>query len=208
MPAAHGRRGFSLISVVIGVALLAVIVIANVASLLYAARAARVVSYRTAARNAVQGVLEEMLADDYADVTPANYPSVPASDLRAPVLDTVNGLAASLGVRIEDERVVTSASSSTLTSSGANWDPDRWAGNTVFLVAGRGRGQRAQILSNTSNTMTISLIGYPQTTWVTQPDTSTHFRINGGKMVSISASFEFQSQIYTESVDGLVVPSD
>ncbi|MBN1478301.1 hypothetical protein JXA47_16210 [Candidatus Sumerlaeota bacterium] len=190
----------------IAIALLAILMLTNVATLIYSARTARINSYRLAARNVVQGVLEQMYAVHYEDVTEANFPSIPLSNPGAEILDSVNDLRCDLSVEIEDERQATSANSNNIHCSTANWETNRWAGDTVFITGGRGFGQRARITSNNATTLQISLLGFPgQTEWITVPNATSTFLINGGKTVRIFASFTFRGQIYTEMVEGLVV---
>jgi Tfp pilus assembly protein PilE len=205
----RSRRGLSLISLMIAIALLAILMLTNVATLIYSARTARINSYRLAARNVVQGVLEQMYAHPYDNVTQSNFPSIPLSNPNAELLDSVNDLRCDLTVEIEDERQATSASSNTLVCTGAGWESGRWDDDTVFITGGRGFGQRARILSSSADTLSISLLGFPgQTDWISTPDASSRFLINGGKTVRIMASFTFRDQIYTEMVEGLVVHDD
>lgn len=197
-----------LLATVFGAALIALLILTNIASLVYSARSARILSYRLAARDVVQGVLEQMYADAFEDVDPANYPSLDASDPGAPVLDSLQDMRCAITIEIEGEREVTSATPNSVTVNGADWEPNRWVGNTVFVTGGPGLGQRALITANTADTLTTSLIGYSQTTWVSQPTSSSRIMINGGKMVSVTATFDFRGTTYTETVEGLVVRDD
>ncbi|NUP89273.1 MAG: hypothetical protein HUU25_05565 [Candidatus Sumerlaeia bacterium] len=202
------RRGISLVSTMVGIVLVAGLLITNAATLIYTARTSRIVSYRLAARNVAQGVYERMIADLYTNVTPANYPSVASSEASAPVLDSLNNLRAGLTIEIQGDQQVTSATASSITVTGANWEPNRWAGNVVCLTAGRGFGQRALITGNTPDTLNVSLLGMGQPTFVITPDATTQFAINGGKMVRITASFQDRGRTYTETLTGLVVRDD
>jgi hypothetical protein len=193
----------------IAIALLAILMLTNVATLIYSARTARINSYRMAARNVVQGVLEQMYAHPYDEVTQTNFPSIPLSDPNAEILDSINDLRCDLTVEIEGERQATSANSNNIHCTTANWETDRWAGDTVFITGGRGFGQRARIVSNNATTLQISLLGFPgQTEWITTPNATSTFLINGGKTVRVSASFTFRDRVYSEMVEGLVVHDD
>lgn len=202
------RRGISLVSTMIGVTLVTLLLVTNAATLIYAARSARVMSYRMATRNVIQGILERMYAYPYDQVTQANYDTWVANDSSVRVIDGVNNLMCNLTIEIEDEHQVSSGSTSSVTVTGAGWDINRWQGDTVFITAGPGRGQRALILSNTADTLTTQLIGFGQPQWVVQPTAASRILINGGKTVRVTASFDLQGQTYNEAVEGLVVRDD
>lgn len=199
------RRGLTLVSTLVGVALTALLLITNIATMIYTARASRVISYRLAARSVVQGVLERMFAFPYDDVTQANYDLWLASEPDVRVLDSLNGLLCDLTIEIVGEMQVTAASSTSLTVAGAGWEPNTWVGDTVFIVGGRGQGQRARIVSNTVDTLNTQLIGYGQPQWISTPDATSRILINGGKTIRVTAAFDFRGQMIEESVEGLVV---
>jgi hypothetical protein len=202
------RRGISLVSTVIGITLATVLLVTNAASLMYSARTARVISYRLAARNVVQGVLEFMMASAYSDITQSDVDAWLAANPDILVLDSLNGMTCEMDVEVVDEFTVTSATGTSLTASTASWETNEWTGNTVFITAGKGQGQRASITSNTSNTLVTSLLGFSQTSWISTPIAGSRFLINGGKTARITASFDFRGVTYTETVEGLVVRDD
>ncbi len=66
----------------------------------------------------------------------------------------------------------TSATSTTLADSGETWIPNEFAGLLVTLTGGTGSGQTRRVISNTTNTLTVS------PAWSTTPDTTTDFEID------------------------------
>jgi hypothetical protein len=62
-----------------------------------------------------------------------------------------------------DAGTATSVGASTLTDTSKNWTTNIAANGVVEIVSGTGQGQTAVVLSNTSNTLTISA------PWGTQP---------------------------------------
>ena len=61
----------------------------------------------------------------------------------------------------------TSASSTTITVSGATWTTNQFAGRLIYIDAGVGVGQERTIVSNTADTITVSVA------WATNPTSST-----------------------------------
>ena len=72
----------------------------------------------------------------------------------------------------------TSGTNSTLADASKSWTSQAYNGGTVLLTGGTGAGQRAYILSNTSNTLTV----FP--TWQTAPDHTTTYSIYKTKAIN------------------------
>jgi hypothetical protein len=70
----------------------------------------------------------------------------------------------------------TGATSTTITVSGTPWTTNQFAGKLVYIDAGVGVGQERTVVSNTSNTITVSVA------WTTNPTSST-FHVRTGKFV-------------------------
>lgn len=68
-------------------------------------------------------------------------------------------------------RAVTSATATTLTSTGAGWTPDAYTNQTVQITAGTGQGQRRTIVTNTATALTVT------PAWTTTPNTTSRFEI-------------------------------
>lgn len=66
---------------------------------------------------------------------------------------------------------VTSATSDTILSSGANWITNEWSGQFLFITSGTGSGQYRQITSNTNDTITVNK------DFLVEPDATSAFHI-------------------------------
>jgi hypothetical protein len=69
--------------------------------------------------------------------------------------------------------VATSATSTTLVKSTANWGTNTWTNYQVRIASGTGAGQTRTIASNTSTTLTVSAA------WTITPDATSNFEIEG-----------------------------
>lgn len=74
------------------------------------------------------------------------------------------------------DRVVSSATATTITSAGANRTTNQDANRLIEIVAGTGYGQRRFVLSNTADTWTIST-GSDGQQWTQTPDDSAVFNV-------------------------------
>jgi hypothetical protein len=83
----------------------------------------------------------------------------------------------------------TAGTVTTLTDASADWSVNQWAGYTLDLWTGTGRGQIVTITSNTSTTLTFPTI-------TTAPDSTTRFNISG-----------YDGGVLTESVGRIVSDS-
>lgn len=68
--------------------------------------------------------------------------------------------------------MATGGSTTTLVDTSASWTKDEWIGYEVFIFSGTGRGQIAQISSNTDTTLTFPTIS-------TAPDSTSRYEILG-----------------------------
>jgi len=68
---------------------------------------------------------------------------------------------------------VTGATSNTLTDEAQSWTTNLYAGCYVYIIDGKGNGQRRLISSNTSNTLTLT------SNWETIPDETSTYSIGG-----------------------------
>ena len=69
-------RGFSLIEVMIAIAILAIMIFSMISSMVFSARATRFNTNSIAAKNVAQGYFERMAIDTFANVGSAQYPDV------------------------------------------------------------------------------------------------------------------------------------
>lgn len=105
------------------------------------------------------------------------------------------------------DRVVTSAVSTTLTSTGANRTVNQDAQRVLVITAGTGIGQRRTILSNTADTWTIST-GSDGQTWATVPDTTSLFDVVEPNYDSDDAATVFTALPATTTTTGYLVRLD
>lgn len=87
---------------------------------------------------------------------------------------------------VVSNRVVTSSSATTVASTGAGRTTNQDVGRLAVIVAGAGIGQFREILSNTTDTWTIST-GSDGQQWTTRPDTTSMIEIVGPVYASDNA---------------------
>lgn len=85
------------------------------------------------------------------------------------------------------DRAVTSATATTLTSTGAGWSTNAWANQTVRITAGTGLGQRRRIVSNTATVLTVT------PAWTTTPTATSRFEIMNATRALTFGSFAINS---------------
>ena len=100
---------------------------------------------------------------DCLDATPADLQSC-ANAIRAGAVDIDNN--ATDAAPDETGGAATSGGASTLVDTGISWATNEWAGGVVTLISGTGLGQRRRVVSNTTDTLTVSPI------WTINPSTN------------------------------------
>ena len=193
------RSGFSLLEITIALPILAIASMALVSVTVFASRLSRIVSNQIAAKNIAQSYFERMAIDDFADVTPANYPSVTLTSSPSLYLDYLRGSKCAVDIVITGYGTATAATANTLTDASAHWTANEWVGNILFLLHGTGRGQRATITANSANTLTVDTAMNPL------PSTDTQYAINGGKTVRITTRWSYLGKDYRAKIESLVV---
>lgn len=90
-------------------------------------------------------------------------------------------------MRSQQTGVSTAADALTMTDSVESWTTDQWAGYRVIIYGGPGSGQEREILSNDSDTLTVSV------PWDTPP-TGSNYRIGIGPEVDlvVRSRYEFE----------------
>ena len=185
--------------VAIALPILAIVSLALVSAVVFASRLGRIVSNQIAAKNIAQSYFERMAIDDFADVTPQNYPSVTLTTSPPLYLDRLRNSKCSVDIVITGYGTAESGTANTIEDNEGNWTTNEWAGNTLFLVHGAGRGQRAPIIGNTANTLTVN------GTFSPPPTAGTQYRINGGKTVRITTRWNYLGKEYREKIESLVI---
>ncbi|MCX8037386.1 MAG: prepilin-type N-terminal cleavage/methylation domain-containing protein [Candidatus Sumerlaeia bacterium] len=193
------RSGFSLLEILIALPILALVSMALVSGTVFASRLSRIVCNQVAAKNIAQSYFERMAIDDFDDVTPANYPSVTLATSPPLYLDSVRRTRCTVDIVITGYGRAESGSASSITDTDASWTPNEWTGNTVLLIGGRGRGQRAQITGNSNNTLNLNAKLNPT------PDATTWYAINGGKTVRITTRWSYLGKEYRARIESLVI---
>ncbi len=200
---ANGKRrkqsGFSLLEIMIALPILALVSMALVSGTIFASRLSRIVCNQIAAKNIAQSYFEKMAIDDFEDVTAANYPSVTLASSPPLYLDSVRNTRCAVDIVITGYGRAESGTASSLTDTDASWETNEWTGNTVLLIGGRGRGQRAQITGNNNNTLTLNATLNPV------PDATTWYAINGGKTVRITTRWSYLGKEYRARIESLVI---
>jgi len=87
-----------------------------------------------------------------------------------------------------------------------SWDVNEWKDCPVMIKKGKGSGQIAYILSNSSNSLSITrnLDGSAGTPWLTNPDSSSYFEINGGKTAEVTVRWVYRGHPFTRVYRTLV----
>jgi len=193
------RRGFYLLEILIAFPILAFVSFALVGVTIYASQVSRIVANEIAAKNIAQSYFERMAIDDFENVTPENYPSVTMATSPPLYLDSVRKTRCTVDIVITGYGTAEGGSPNSLTDNDADWEPGEWVGNTLLLVGGTGRGQRAQIIANTEHTLTVSGVFSPA------PASDTEYMINGGKTVRITTRWRYRNKVYTATIQSLVI---
>lgn len=87
---------------------------------------------------------------------------------------------------------VSSATSTTLTDTGSNWETNQWANYLVDITGGTGVGQVRIISSNTSDTLTVN------EAWTTIPDSTSTYAIRFVGVGTVSLGHPVDTNGYVE----------
>ena len=193
------RYGFSLLEVIISMTLLVLISVSIITSLMFSYRITRVNTNAIASKNIAQGFFEKMAIDTFANVDPQYYPNI-AYDNDPPVwLDEAMNMSCRVEFAFKGFGTTEGGSLSSLIDNDTNWETNEWAGDTVYLVGGKGIGYFAPIISNSVNTIHLG------DTLDVSPDTTTKYMINNGKTVEITTTWEYYGKSYSQTIESLVV---
>ncbi|KPL09247.1 hypothetical protein AMJ85_06935 [candidate division BRC1 bacterium SM23_51] len=195
----YRARGFSLLEILIALPILAIVSLALVSAVIFASRLSRIVCNQITAKNIAQSYFERMAIDDFDDVTPADYPSVTLETTPPLYLDHVRDSRCAVDIVITGYGTAESGAANGVVDLNASWKPNEWSGDTLLLVGGTGRGQRATILSNTVNSLTTDGTFNPV------PTADTEYRINGGKTVRITTRWKYMGKDYYAKIESLVI---
>lgn len=191
LPGRLNRRwaAFSLIEVVVALVILVMLAVAAMTSVAYITRSSRVNANAFAARNIALGYFERMTRDTFASVGLqgsglGRYANIAYTD--NVWLDQALNIPCRVDFLFKGFGTATAGSVNDLTDTRAAWTANEWAGDTLFLVAGTGKGQSVAITSNTANKLTFaSKLDFA-------PDVTTKYMVNNGKTVIITVTWQYQ----------------
>ncbi|MBN1900471.1 hypothetical protein JW926_04000, partial [Candidatus Sumerlaeota bacterium] len=214
-------KGVSLVEILFAVAIFSFTALGFMGSLIASSRASAVIPYEIMAENFASRIIErmqlrcrlgsidkyELLGDSSADpedsflqtFTFESDPDNPETSVTFNVDVTFRGFG-----------MVSSATDTTLTAQFPQgfhkWEDNAWEGNPVMIKNGRGNGQMAYILSNTDDTLTITrnLDGSPGDGWLSLPNPTSYFEINGGKTAKVVVSWTFKDKSYSSEREVLI----
>lgn len=195
-------RGVTLTEVLVASVILAIMMLIMIPGLFLTGKITRRNSNAVSAKNIAQGYFEQMEIDTFANVGPANYPDIAETDTPPVWLDQALGIPCAVTFRFTGFGTPSSASLGSITDNGADWIPNEWAGDTVYIVDGPGAGQFVEISSNTASSLTLD------DNLITAPTTSSRYMINNGKTVQITTTWTYQGVPYTQTIQSLVVNKD
>ncbi|MBN1516802.1 type II secretion system protein [Candidatus Sumerlaeota bacterium] len=195
-------RALTLIEVVVGMAVLALMSISLVGLMLYGSGATRLNTNYIAAKNIAQGLFEMMYIDEFADVNPTNYPNIDYNDANPVYLDAAIDIRCKVDYEFKGIGIAESGTATTLYDADADWENNEWAGDTLFIVCddfNNTSGQYAQITGNTNNTLTLG------SNLAVSPKNTSCYMINNGKTVEITTTWRYKGQAYSRTVESLIV---
>lgn len=193
------RYGFSLLEVIISMTLLVLISVSIINSLMFSYRITRINTNAIAAKNIAQGFFEKMAIDTFANVGPQHYPNINYDNDPPVWLDEAMNMSCRVEFAFKGFGTTEGSSLSSLIDNDTNWETNEWAGDTVYLVEGKGLGQFAPIISNSVNTLHLG------DTLAASPDTTTKYMINNGKTVEITTTWEYYGKSYSQTIESLIV---
>lgn len=194
LPGARRRAAFSLLEVMIAMAILLIVSLSFTTGVIFNARTGVRNKSELFALELINRTIEEMRNPAIYEqlgtsvgaaavyLNPRTFPYDPAEPA-----DTVNY---TVTCRFSGFGTVASASGSTLRANliGNNaWETNEWQGRLVMVKRGTGGGQVASITANDGNTLTISrnLDGTSGSGWYKNPVAGDYFEIDNGKTVEI-----------------------
>jgi len=196
---AKSRYGLSLLEVIISITLLVLISVSIITSLMFSYRITRVNTNAIAAKNIAQGFFEKMAIDTFANVGPQHYPNIDYDNVPPVWLDEAIGIPCRADFAFKGFGTAEGGSLTSFIDNDAGWETNEWAGDTLYLVVGKGLGHFAPIISNSASTLHIG------DTLAVSPDTTTKYMINNGKTVEITTTWEYCGKSYAQTIESLIV---
>ncbi|GAB4314013.1 MAG: hypothetical protein Kow0059_05520 [Candidatus Sumerlaeia bacterium] len=215
------RRAFSLIEVMVALVIFMVASVVFLTALIFGGRTSYLAAQEVAATNFAMNLIEQMRTRTTGANSLTNYnnlgnPAASQTDsfigqhTRPIVPGEPGGLVFTATVEFKGFGQVQSSTNNTLKAVIPNgfpqWQPGEWVGSVVMLTDGKGSGQIAYITANTADTLTITrdLSGATSLGWLSNPDSTTQFAINGGKTVVITVTWPFKGKTYSKRFETLL----
>ena len=179
--------------------LLVLIAVSIITSLTYSYRITRINTNAIAAKNIAQGFFEKMAIDTFANVGPEHYPNIDYDNEPPVWLDEAMNMSCRIEFAFKGFGTAEAGSLTSLTDNDTNWETNEWAGDTLYLVEGKGSGHFVPIASNSVNTLQLG------EALAVSPDTTTKYMINHGKTIEITTTWEYYGKSYSQTIESLIV---
>jgi prepilin-type N-terminal cleavage/methylation domain-containing protein len=192
------RRGFSLVEVLVAMALLLLVSGSVISAFVFASRLSRLSSNAIAAKNIAQGYFEKMAIDEFKNVGPTNYPNIEYDSVPPLWLDRAADIRCKVEFKFSGFGTIENGSANNITDAKALWENDEWVGDTLCIVSGPGMGQTATITGNTPNTI-------HHTAFDIAPKKGAKYLINYGKTVQVTTTWQYMGKEYSQTIRSLIV---
>ncbi len=192
------RRGFSLVEVLVAMALLLLMSASVISAFVFASRLSRLSSNAIAAKNIAQGFFEKMAIDEFKNVGPTQYPDIEYDSVPPLWLDRAVDIRCKVQFEFSGFGTIENGSANNITDAKALWEHNQWVGDTLCIVSGPGMGQMATIETNTPNTIHHTDLTYA-------PKKGAKYLINNGKTVQITTTWEYMGKEYSQTIRSLIV---
>lgn len=216
----YNKQGVTLVEALFAVGIFALLAVGFMTTLVASMRATGRAVLEIAADNFATKIIEEMQLRNKMSIEEYDKlgdPSAPVDDsfLKTFVASSdpqnpSRSVEFRAQVRFKGFGKVASATQNSLSAAIPNgfpsWEVDEWKGCPVMIKKGKGSGQIAYILSNTSSDLSITrnLDGSAGASWLTSPDSSSYFEINGGKTAEVTVRWIYRGQPFTRVYRTLV----
>jgi prepilin-type N-terminal cleavage/methylation domain-containing protein len=206
-PSLRPRRGFTLVELMIAIAILAFVFSALLTALVYMYRAGHTSKKTLFAAELAQSAVEEArgFAVAFLETNPVpigNY-TVEGDSFSDP--GTYDPPVYNVQVTFKGYGQVSAAGGSSLTVDmglgQAPMEPNEFVGHHLMITMGPGVGQIRRIVGNTADTLTVDA------PWdAPQPTNASRFRIDGGVTIESTVTWADQTRVRTFRQRSLVIP--
>ncbi len=225
------KAAFSLVEVVIAMGILALLTLSIISSITFSSRATRLNSNRSTAKNIAQGILEDMMADNFWSVggpneidstgvagayvtipTPAPGATPPYANPTPVWIDQALGIATRVTYKFSGFGVAESGSTTTLVDNyRVNAAGTQISGTAPNWQPGEWVGSQIYIVAGTGSGQFSTITANTANTLTFSPalliacDSTSVYMINGGKTVTITTEWSYLGNNYIQTLEGMVV---